>query len=696
MENMANVSLAKEKQQIGEHGPGPPGSLHENRTPNMAATRNADAEDDLGKELIRKEQELQRLRTEVQAYVMKIRGYQTLENLLHESKRECASYRQKMEEMSQELDQLRKTSDRRTTDEPSLSDDKSLDFRECGAAGSPKKTMSGDDDDAGKVRTGSSTASSPSFVRIDSSSIEHSLASGELQQDEQMMNSLTDTRCVSVDVDHLAELLRNGGDENGKGGVNIQDISSNLMRASIDVRKLEKQAKAQKVLVKQLKAENEKLSIENSFKQKELNQLMSEYEKQVALVKNLEMARDQAMLEARTKYMESGTENLEQRNEQISAEWVELVQQTSTGDGAVQITTVSTVEMELRKRIEKLNATISELVTVNRTWDEHCRKLQQAHEQQTAALQSEIDNTHYKLEQKIQEAERQQLEYEQILLNSKKLREADEMAKDEALDQLHREKRQQAELEQKCIEFSRKTAELEARLQQLQISSQAAPGIGFPGFQILSPPSSSTRSQDADVQVLREQVKVFKEDFDQERRDREAARTELEATKMKLNEAKIQLDVLQKSMMSNNHALQKSQAENMELRRQFQKMASDLRLLQAQGRVQPSASHRSPSHVPGLGVVAQPQIYQPPRVSYNSRWSCTTCTFLNPEERSSCEMCGRVRQNDMLLQPRSVSSSNDMAGPAAGLQGWQPPTTSSWPYLANTNLETDQPPHSSA
>jgi hypothetical protein len=41
-----------------------------------------------------------------------------------------------------------------------------------------------------------------------------------------------------------------------------------------------------------------------------------------------------------------------------------------------------------------------------------------------------------------------------------------QMAKEEALNRLHLERQQRIDLEQKCIEFSRKAAELENRMMQ--------------------------------------------------------------------------------------------------------------------------------------------------------------------------------------------------------------------------------------
>ena len=87
----------------------------------------------------------------------------------------------------------------------------------------------------------------------------------------------------------------------------------------------------------------------------------------------MEVARDQALQEACVKYKETAKERDESTGEPSSVEWVEVeTQQTSDKTTASMteternsnqtiVTAVPMVEMELRRRIEKLNATITEV-----------------------------------------------------------------------------------------------------------------------------------------------------------------------------------------------------------------------------------------------------------------------------------------------------------------------------------------------
>jgi hypothetical protein len=69
----------------------------------------------------------------------------------------------------------------------------------------------------------------------------------------------------------------------------------------------------------------------------------------------------------------------------------------------------------------------AQLVSVNRSWDEHCRQLESSHVQQMATLQSKLDAAEHRTEEYEQADQKRQLEFDNILLNAKKQREAEEV-----------------------------------------------------------------------------------------------------------------------------------------------------------------------------------------------------------------------------------------------------------------------------
>ena len=88
-------------------------------------------------------------------------------------------------------------------------------------------------------------------------------------------------------------------------------------------------------------------------------------------VKRMEIARDQAMQDARVKYSETSKQQDDPLGGPSSGEWVEVEShQASAASGQAEgaanacetvVTAVPLVEVELRRRVEKLNATISEV-----------------------------------------------------------------------------------------------------------------------------------------------------------------------------------------------------------------------------------------------------------------------------------------------------------------------------------------------
>jgi predicted nuclease with TOPRIM domain len=725
-------------------------------------------DDKLGRELIQKEEELQRLRNEVQTYVRKIRGYQTLEHLLQESKQECADFKRMNDELARKLDNFISKQSPMVENGGShvgVTVSKELlstsDSTKLDAFGKELKDIA---EHGGKsAASESSTArSSPSFVRINSGgSLEDdpwSTTSGVLNggfgdhsHAQQYQGDIvgqpmagsrpptgvddaaaTLTRCISLEVDQLAEQLRKGFGSQDLTAV--RDVSSDLIRTGIAVRQLEEQSQAQKVEIVRMSAMMDELKQQCEAKQQTIDELQKRCSELQDDVQNLQAARDNAMKEARTKYIENAVDTSEgQSIGAISAEWVAVEKQAPTvasststqgDDGAGEVTAMSTVEMELRKRIEKLNASICELVTVNRSWDEHCRKLEFDHSQRMSALNGDLHNARRRLEEIQRADEQRQAEFDQLLLNSKKRCEMEEMAKEEALGQLHLEKRSRAELEERCIELTNKTSELESRVRDLQLSRQVAVTSSLRNSGQVVLPQVVTLDRDLELQILREQVAVFKEDFDHERQDREAARASNEVLHTQLNQIALQLETVQQKLYNTVEELKQSQKENADLRKRFQKVADDVKVAQSQVRPEPVATTGaamrymsttgSSSYVTAPTPVpiqpSQPAQYfypamnhqsvshQHARVTFNTEyWPCRRCTFLNDEDRPACKMCGYARIEPQ-LQPRGGSANyvyNDGFDRVAGLPGISPTLSSRGPHAGwraglNSSLETDQ------
>lgn len=737
------------------HGPGPPVLATAETIP------------------MNREMEIQRLKSELQLCQGKIKGYETLGQLFQESKLECARYKQKNEELAKRLDSLTRhqspsemmykpadvtclnvqsssdvplNDDRKHTgsSESSLERDAQgfnvtssrhhpvalpidseqqtcLNLKEVGATTPPTNAR-------GKSPAPSS-ASSPSFVQINSSDagspVSPLSSAGNTDASKQprqsyVMSSASMARITGTDlsseVNQLAEHLKTIGHSSG---ASTQDLAGDLIRAGVNVIKLQKQTRMQQVLIEQMTAQNEELRADISAKQRTIQILQKDCDTLRNTVRRMEIARDQAMQDARVKYSEASKEQDDPLGGPSSCEWVEVESHQSSAassqaEGAANeretvVTAVPMVEVELRRRIEKLNATISELVSVNRSWDEHCRQLESSHVQQMATLQSKLDAAEHRTEEYEQADQKRQLEFDNILLNAKKQREAEEMAKEEALNELHLERQQRIEYEQKCIEFSRKAAELENRvLQQRFIQAELVQNSRRvdESNQLLT----STREQELQTHllILQEQVRVFKEDFDQERRDREQARTKMEALQKKLKEQSDENYTIRQKLTQATTELNALKTERDRWRQRYQKLADDLQLLQRQARPAESRTvvplPRDVTHTPIQPPPAFQNYYATPSrfpedVTYAPTqptaihnyylklpsWVCAACTFKNDGQRTTCEMCGRKKLRDL----NHVYSANEVDGRSvAGLRSSQsaPPITS----LALRRLETDR------
>ena len=89
-----------------------------------------------------------------------------------------------------------------------------------------------------------------------------------------------------------------------------------------------------------------------------------------AEVTTLKAAHERALLDARTKYVMSETERQQQMTaedqqqlQQQSGDWLQ-VEKTVSSAGCVDIAAVSTTEIELKRRVDKLSSMITEVCVV--------------------------------------------------------------------------------------------------------------------------------------------------------------------------------------------------------------------------------------------------------------------------------------------------------------------------------------------
>lgn len=710
-----------------EHCPGPPVS------PSQLSTEFTDETLDinLSQQLHRREVELQQLKNEVQTYAEKLRGYQTLSELYAESQKECSGYKHRNEELVRQLSGLMRrlslTTSQQNTDDPAVQPQAENEIEITGKHGNdvvkPGRSLLLDfteqrDDGEKEHDRESASVSSPSFVNINSSisSPDDRSAVATHLQDAAESSSL------SVDIERLTTELRDAAhhhidDDTSRTSTpaanvaaSYQDVSSNLIRTSLSVLKLERQTRLQKAMMEQMAMKITELNDQLNAKEQTIAKLQEDCTR---LAANMTSLRDEVSLKSLTTTETETTKDADRQTsdqQQQSGDWLAVDKRVSSA-GSVDIAAVSTTEMELKRRVDKLNATIAELVAVNRSWDDHCKQLESSHTRQMAALNAELSDVRRRLDERQKSDSERQSEFDDLLLSSKKQREDEEMAKEDALCQLHAEKHQRAVAEDRCLDFSRKVAELEAQLYALQMTGTQN---GVPSQHSVSMSSSLHETSDKDMklelQILREQVTVFKEDFDQERRDREASRATMEHLDTRYRETSVELSATKKKLTDALASLRAVKTENMQLKDRFYKVADDLKTLQRHAVATPPSMRPYVPTTPTQPYVPlqSPAAYHPtqPQHMYgiggatggsgagHHVWACDTCTFENAAGHTSCEMCGRLKTAEQALYRRDldVNRQHRVAG-LRELHFAEPVAHSDWPRLPSSNLETDQSPH---
>jgi len=489
--------------------------------------------------------------------------------------------------------------------------------------------------------------------------------------------------CTSMDmaseISHITEHLKTVG---CRDGTSAEDLAADLIKAGVSVIKLQKQSKVQQIMLDQMTSQITEFKADIEAKRLTINVLQKDCDSLRNSMKRMEDARDQALKEARVKYKETANGKDESAGEPSSVEWVEVETQqmidkttssmteTKRDENETVVTAVPLVEVELRRRIEKLNATVTELVSVNHSWDEHCRQIESAHRQQIAALQSKQAELTLRIEE-YEKADRQrQIEFDNLLLGAKKQREAEESAKEEALKKLHIERQLRIDVEQRCIEFSHKTAELEQRLLFLQNSRQVELAHNLQSAQMMTNPSSDKEKElNTQLLILQEQVSVFKEDFDQERRDRVSTRAAMEKLRKRQEETTEQLTSTRSQLSHVTTELQKEKTNSEQWRQRFIKLSNDVQSIQRNVRpLDARVISEAAVLPPGSRKQSSPVLFiQPAGLHHNTtvrypNWTCVCCTFSNPGQKPLCEMCGKTKPDIFPEDSTAVTRGRSVAG----------------------------------
>ncbi|XP_035870073.1 TNFAIP3-interacting protein 1 isoform X3 [Phyllostomus discolor] len=201
------------------------------------------------------------------------------------------------------------------------------------------------------------------------------------------------------------------------------------------------------------------------------------------------------------------------------------------------------------KKVKMLEQQRTELLEVNKQWDQHFRSMKQQYEQKITELRQKLADLQKQVTDLEAEREQKQRDFDRKLLLAKSKIEVEETDK-ERLSTEARELRQKVRhLQDQLSPLTRQRDYQEKEIQRLNkaleeaLSIQASPSSPPAAFGSPEGAGGLLRKQELVTQneLLKQQVKIFEEDFQRERSDRERMNEEKEELKKQVEKLQAQV-----------------------------------------------------------------------------------------------------------------------------------------------------------
>ncbi|XP_014641649.1 PREDICTED: TNFAIP3-interacting protein 1 isoform X2 [Ceratotherium simum simum] len=223
------------------------------------------------------------------------------------------------------------------------------------------------------------------------------------------------------------------------------------------------------------------------------------------------------------------------------------------GQQQASVTASKTPEMgalgAAEKKVKMLEQQRTELLEVNKQWDQHFRSMKQQYEQKITELRQKLADLQKQVTDLEAEREQKQRDFDRKLLLAKSKIEMEEADK-EQLTAEAKELRQKVKfLQDQLSPLTRQREYQEKEIQRLNkaleeaLSIQASPSSPSAAFGSPEGAGGLLRKQELVTQneLLKQQVKIFEEDFQRERSDRERMNEEKEELKKKVEKLQAQV-----------------------------------------------------------------------------------------------------------------------------------------------------------
>ncbi|XP_041049213.1 TNFAIP3-interacting protein 1 isoform X2 [Carcharodon carcharias] len=530
----------------------------------------------------------------------RMKGLKSLGNLLEESQAEASKLRQKVEELVRQ-DVLKSASlSSREMNSPALI----FDGQDCLPASAHQPQC--DLDKTGKLEPEAKAEAKPSSS---GSSSEFEVVSADDKKEtkeecaEVLQKLATEDGNVSVHLQRLENSLSLFAEEtNGKELLaHLGRMAVDFNRLSSKVQKNEYKTTILQTLCEQLQSENEDLRKKLDHDINLKNQMMEKmkYEnmklKRMVAERTEQKHRDQQApaLEVVSKH-ELPVKLLEGAGLQQSAKTTE--QQESSEKNIIET---------LEKKVTALELQRKELLEVNKQWDQQFRSMKQQYEQKIVTLRQRLATAQKELSERENGCEEKQKDFDKMLLLAKSKIENGESEKERCLTEIKELKQRNQCLQNQILPLTKQREYQEKEIQRLnkaleealtvQPSTPHPPLFSNTGESCMNARRTELLTQ---IDVLKQQVKIFEEDFQRERSDRERMNEEKEELKQKLEKVQSEITLLNTQLGIYQEDYQKEKLEKEKIQR----------LLKHQKQV--SSERRSSDPPPGAHGPYCPPPYQ--------------------------------------------------------------------------------------
>lgn len=477
---------------------------------------------------------------------------------------------------------------------------------------------------------------------------------------------------LAAEVENITERLSSEpGDSSTAIAFQMHQIAERISRQ-------EQKTQQQKKLVDALMRENQGLK------------------RQVKMADNSHLAEIVTLREENTRLMQrlKGQHRDEEttviKSQGSNGDWVHV--EHSLGMGDIR----TGYDKSLVDRVRKLEQEKAELQRANSNWKSQWDKMEQKHQIALNELRSKLVMDEQEISNLKSRLAEQSSEFESRMLEMKRQITEEENLKEEALHQQRLAERRCSELQNQLTEMRTQLSDTARDKQALSAELNIFKNCYITGQEMQRSRSSmnpaSQTALEAEIAMLKEQLKVFAEDFEHEREDctmaesaRDAAKKEVESLARQNHSLSSQIKHLQKQIKDRDDTISWTLRQNEVLQREAseykKKLAAEWKekqgfkhMLALRQQQQQTQASRNPYLMQNTQPVYNPgSLYQPPLPLPNTTrsapylggqgtpqplnratvaamspehlpgaWTCSACTYINFPGRTVCESCGLV------------------------------------------------------